>query len=106
MKLIERGTEAAMASGFIYAIGQMKGLFVRGKEKGLKSYDIGDAFGVKGDVPKSRAYLIRTELRTVKREWNEEYTGTIFDGQVDEDWVELMDEWVGDGWYGMRKPSW
>ena len=106
MKLLERGTESAMASGFIYAIGQMKGLFTRGREKGLKSYDIGDCFGVKGDVPKSRAYLIRTELRTVKRAWNEEYAGTIFDGQVDEDWVELMNEWVGDGWYGMRPPSW
>ncbi|PWR72615.1 DUF6398 domain-containing protein [Methanospirillum lacunae] len=106
MKLLERGTEASMASGFIYAIGQMKGLFTRGKEKGLKSHDIGDAFKVKGDVPKSRAYLIRTELRRVKREWNEEYTGTIFDGQVGEDWVELMDEWVGDGWNGMRKPAW
>ena len=106
MELLIRGTESDWASGFIYAIGQMKGLFTRGREKGLKSYDIGNYFGVKGDVAKGRAYLIRTELRKVKRSWEEEYEGTIFDGQVDDNWVQLMNEWVGDGWYGMRQPPW
>ncbi|MCX6694604.1 MAG: DUF6398 domain-containing protein [Methanomicrobiales archaeon] len=105
-KLLQRGTEAAWASGFIYAIGQMKGLFTRGREEGLKSSGIGDHFGVMGDVAQNRAYLIRTALRNVKRSWEEKYEGTIFDGQVEEDWVELMNEWVGDGIYGMRKPPW
>ena len=59
-----------------------------------------------GDVAQNRAYLIRTALRNVKRSWEEKYEGTIFDGQVEEDWVELMNEWVGDGIYGMRKPPW
>jgi len=97
VKLLQRGTESAWASGFIYAIGQMKGLFTRGREKGLKSYHIGDYFGVKGEVPKGRAYLIRTELRKVRKSWEEEYAGTIFDGEVADDWVELMNEWVGEG---------
>lgn len=103
-KILDMGTEQALASGFIYAIGQMMGLFTRGREKGLKSNDIGDFFGVNGDSTKGRAYLIRTELRKVKRAWTDDYEGSLFDGQVDDDWAELMDEWVGDGRYGMRKP--
>jgi hypothetical protein len=69
MEMLNRGPESGWASGFIYAIGRMKGLFTRGREEGLKSEDIGGYFGMKGDVAKGRAYLIRTDLRKVKRSW-------------------------------------
>jgi hypothetical protein len=36
MDILNRGTEHAWAAGFIYAIGQMKGLFTRGREEGMK----------------------------------------------------------------------
>lgn len=62
----------------------------------MKSKDIGGFFGGKGDVAKGRAYLIRTELRIVKRSFEAGYQGTLFDGQVGDDWAELMNEWVGD----------
>ena len=71
----------------------MKGLFTRGRENDLKSYDIENFYGVKGDVPKSRAYLIRKDLQKVKRSWGNEYEKTIIDLSVD-------DDWVGDGVYG------
>lgn len=103
--LLKRGTEPEWASGFIYAIGQMKGIFTRGREEGWKARHIGDFFGVKSEVPQGRAYLIRTELRDVKRSWNEKYEGTIFDGQVDDDWAECMNEWVGEHEY-LRNRGW
>ncbi|MBN1167848.1 MAG: hypothetical protein JXA44_12070 [Methanospirillaceae archaeon] len=101
--VICRGTEEAWASGFIYAIGQMKGLFTRGREEGMKSKDVGDFFQVSGDTPKSRAYLIRTELRKVRSAWEEEYEGTLFDGQTRDDWAELLNDWVGHRQYRMRR---
>lgn len=94
MNILNKGTEHAWASGFIYAIGQMKGLFTRGREEGLKSKDIGNYFGVKGVLAQSRAYHIRTELRKVKGAWEVKYKGTLFDYEVDTDWAELMNEWV------------
>ncbi len=62
----------------------MKELFPRGRGNGMKAKDISDFFGITSENVHSRAYLIRTELRKVKRTWEAEYQEILFDGQVGE----------------------